>query len=39
MSEERIHGDEGITYHGFIAQETQAVIDNHPEDEKWVRFN
>jgi trimeric autotransporter adhesin len=30
-SEERIHGDEGITYHGFIAQETQAVIDNHPE--------
>ena len=30
-SDDRIHGDEGVTYHGFIAQETQAVINNHPE--------
>ena len=30
-SEERIHGDEGKTYHGFIAQEAQATIDNHTE--------
>ena len=30
-SDDRIHGYEGITYHGFIAQETQSIINNHPE--------
>ena len=30
-SEKRIHGKEGKTYHGFIAQEIEEAISNHSE--------
>ena len=30
-SDEKVHGEENHTYHGFIAQEVQEVLTNHTE--------